>query len=189
MGEVTFRNISGRSWYIIQKQMCEWKTGSQCDTASKGRCYQFSTLLAKLVSGRTPRVPTHTHSRGGGNEQELREYSLFAQDVARTEQMPREQQAGYTDYKPLMRFDFDKLSRRRQVIELPKIGMRVDTGDEEGKFYIKTNEIMYQTTHVHNEVPVINPRSLSREKVQFTVLHTLQSVHGRPTLPPIQDRG
>ena len=55
-----------------------------------------------------------------------------------------------------MRIDFDKLSRRRPAIELQKIGMKVDTGNEAEKFYIKTDETMYPITHVHNEVPAIN---------------------------------
>ena len=59
-----------------------------------------------------------TWEGGGASDQELQEYSLFAQYVARIEQMPREQQDGHVEYRPLMRMDFDKLSRRRQVIEL-----------------------------------------------------------------------
>ena len=59
--------------------------------------------------------------------------------------MPREQQEGHTKYKPLICCDFDKLSWRRQVIELPEYGMKVDTGDEAEKLYIKTDETMYPT--------------------------------------------
>ena len=59
--EATFRKIGRRSWYIIHNQMCGWKTGSRCDTASTGRRSQFSTMLAKLVPegflpARTPEV-------------------------------------------------------------------------------------------------------------------------------------
>ena len=66
-----------------------------------------------------------------------------------------------------MRFDFDKLSRRRQVLELQKIGIKIDTGDEVVKFYIKTDEAMYPTMHVNDEVPAINPRSLSMEDLLY----------------------
>ena len=66
--------------------------------------------------------------------------------------MPREQQDGHVEYKPLMRMDFDKLSRRRQVLESQKLGMAIENGDEAVKFFIKSDETTNPTTHVDNAI-------------------------------------
>ena len=81
--------------------------------------------------------------------------------------MPREPQEGSTEYKPLMRMDFEKLSRRRQVLELQRMGMLVENGEEAVKFYIKTDEKTYPSTHVDTTVPVITPRTLSTSELLY----------------------
>ena len=43
--------------------------------------------------------------------------------------MPRELQEGSTEYTPLMQMDFEKLSRRRQVLELQRTGMLVENSE------------------------------------------------------------
>ena len=63
-----------------------------------------------------------------------------------------------------MRMDFEKLSRRRQVLELQRTGMLIDNGEEALKFYIKTDEKAYPSTHVDTAVPNIKPRSLREKK-------------------------
>ena len=52
-------------------------------------------------------------------------YYFFAQYVVRIEQISRELSEGSTEYKPLMRMDFEKLSQRRQVKKLQRTGMTV----------------------------------------------------------------
>ena len=59
-----------------------------------------------------------------------------------------------------MRMDFDKLSRRRQVLELKKLGMAIENGEEAVKFFIKSDERIYPTTHVDDTPPVLNPRTM-----------------------------
>ena len=80
--------------------------------------------------------------------------------------MPREQQDGHEEYKPLMRMEFDKLSRRRQVLELKKLGMAIENGEEAVKFFIKSNEHMY-ATHVEDKTPVLNPRTMTTADLLF----------------------
>ena len=45
----------------------------------------FVAELEDLIAGSTPRPLTRTRERGGASDQELREYCLFAQYVARIE--------------------------------------------------------------------------------------------------------
>ena len=128
---VSFRQMGRRSWYIIHNQLHNWAGEKQRDnTGTYKRLRQaFVTGLETLIPGSTPRPLTRIREGGGASDQELREYSLFAQYVARIEQMPREPQEGSTEYKPLMRMDFEKLSRRRQVLELQRTGMLVENGE------------------------------------------------------------
>ena len=123
-----FRKMGCGYWYIIHNQLHNWSTGGR-----KGGNSTHNRLRNTFISGQvelipecTPRPPSRVHEGGRENDQELMEYSLFAQYVVRIEQMLREPQEGYTEYIPLMRLDFDKLSRRRQVLELQRTGLLVD---------------------------------------------------------------
>ena len=75
--------------------------------------------------------------------------------MARKAQMPTKPQEGYTEFKPLLRLDFEKLRRRRQALELQRTGMQEDNGDDAVKFYIETDENMYPSTNVESKVPDI----------------------------------
>ena len=57
--------------------------------------------------------------------------------------------------------DFIKLSRRRQVLELQKLGMAIENGDEAVKVFVKSDETTYPTMHVDNAIPVLNPRTMT----------------------------
>ena len=81
--------------------------------------------------------------------------------------MPREQQEGSTEYKTLMRMGSEKQSRWRQVLELQRTGMLVENGKEAVKFYIKTDEKTYPSTHVDTTVTVITPRTLSTSELLY----------------------
>ena len=166
---VRFRKMGRGSWYIIHNQLHNWSTGGrrgETTTNIELRNMFISDLVA-LVPECTPRPPTRVHDGGAANDQELREYSLFAQYVARIEQMSREPQEGHTEYKPLLRLDFEKLSRRRQVLKLQCTDMLVDNGEEATKFYIKTDEKIYPSTHFDTKVPTITPRLLPTADLLF----------------------
>ena len=81
--------------------------------------------------------------------------------------MSGEPQEGHTEYKSLMRLDFEKLSRRRQVLELQRTGMLIDNDEEVTKLYIKTDEKTYPPIHIGTKVPAINPRSLATADLVF----------------------
>ena len=105
-------------------------------------------------------VRLRTRTRAGGYSNEEEEYSLFAQYVARVEQLPREQKSGHALYHQLQRLEFDKMSRKRQMIELEKIGLALDSTAEAYKLYIRSDDIMYPSTHTRYELPDIRPKSL-----------------------------
>ena len=150
-------------------------TTPHADGANK---QSFTASQEGQVPSCHPRVIARTRTGGGDNKQELREYSLFAQYVARIEKMPREIQEGHTEYKPLLWMDFEKLSRRRQVVELQRLGILVENGEESKTFYSKTDEGMYPTTHVDTNLPPIQPRSLAtaellhhQNKIEDKIIH------------------
>ena len=105
-------------------------------------------------------VHLRASTRAGGYSSEEEEYSLFAQYVARVEQLPREQKPGHTPYQQLQRPEFDKMSRKRQMMELEKIGLALDSTAEAYKLYIRSDDIMYPSTHTKYEVPDIRPKNL-----------------------------
>ena len=142
---VQFWKMRRGSWYIIHNPLHNWSAGGRRgDTSTNNELRNtFIAGFVALMPKCTPRPLTHVHEGRGAKDQELREYSLFAQYVARIEKMSRETQEGHTEYSPLVRLDFDKLSRRCQVLELQRTGMLVDNGEEAKKFYIKTDEKTY----------------------------------------------
>ena len=91
--------------------------------------------------------------------------------------MPTEPKEGYTEFKHLIRPDFEKLSRWRQVLELQRTGMLVDNGDEAVKFYIKTDKKLYPSTHVDTKVPDITPRTLPTTELIF--YHKIRRLYQR----------
>ena len=125
----------------------------------------FMSDLVALVPECTPRPQTLVHEGGGVNDRKISEYLWLGKYMARIEQMSRKPQEGHTEYKPLMRLDFDKLSRRHQVLELQRTGMLVDSGEKATKSTL--NEKIYRSTHIHTNVPVINPQSLPTADLLF----------------------
>ena len=163
----SFRRMGRRSWYTVHQQLRNWQGGRREEIAPKELRCSFVKGIENIVPGSKPRPQTRVREGGGASDKELREYSLFAQYVARIEQMPREPQEGSTEYRPLTRMDFEKLSRRRQVIELQRTGMLVEKGEEAIKFYIKTDKKTYPSTHVDMAVPGITPRTLSTSELLY----------------------
>ena len=111
--KVTFCNIGRRSWYVIHNQLRSWKGGQERGNTGTDKVLRqaFIAGLETLILESTP--PPLTRIREGGEETAIKN-----SDMARIEQMPREQQDGHAEYKSLMKIDFDKLSRRRQVLKL-----------------------------------------------------------------------
>ena len=75
--------------------------------------------------------------------------------------MSREQEEGFVEHKPLIKIDFDKLSQTREVVELKELVMAMENGDKAVEFFVKSEETTYQTTHVLNAIPVVNPRTMT----------------------------
>ena len=94
-----------------------------------------------------PRFLRKTKKGQGKGPDEDKEYSQYAQYVARVEQLPTESAVGLTEYKRVYRTEFDKWSRKRQVLELPKIGLGVDSAEEATKLFVKRDEGMYPMTY------------------------------------------
>ena len=112
--------------------------------------------IAKASMSARPNI--NLPKRTGGFKKEEDEYSLFAQYVARMEQLPKDAVEGYTQYQPIQRLDFDKMSRKRQILELRKIGLALDSTSEVYKLYIRDDETVYPSTHTRYELPSIVPK-------------------------------
>ena len=84
--------------------------------------------------------------------------SLFAQYVARIEQLPRKPMPGLTEHTVVQRIDFERLSRKRQILELGKLGLATDCTSNAQKLFVRPDDIMYPTTHNLIPTPDIIPR-------------------------------
>ena len=105
----------------------------------------------------TPRLCDKTVKTGGYKTQG--EYSLFAQYIARVEQLPTEDAIGYTAYTPMHRGDFDQMSRKRQLFELKKIGLSVESVEDAQTFFVKPDD-RYPSTHTIYELPNLHPATM-----------------------------
>ena len=122
-------------------------------------------LVDTLTGTRTMRV-------GGGRETEG---SLFSQYIARVEQLSREEVAGYTCYVPKHRTEFDKMSRKRQVLELGKLGIAIDSLDSAKKLFVRDDN-QYPSTHTAYGVPQIHPPTLSTADILHHHYHLINKV-------------
>ena len=95
---------------------------------------------------------------GGGYTQNDQEETLFTQYIARLNQLPDKAQPGAEEYKPIQRNDFEKLSVKRRILELRKIGMDVDSTAAVKTFFVRKDEGNYPATHTKLEVPEIQPK-------------------------------
>ena len=107
--------------------------------------------------------------------------------------MPREQQDGHVEYKPLMRMDFDKLSRRRQVLELQKLGMAIESGEETVRMHVsyntrrRSNASPQPTDNVYGRPPLSSAKNRGQDKA--TVQATQRSPPGRKSLHATPTQG
>ena len=101
-----------------------------------------------LVSGgnANPRW-THKTAYGRGRVDDDDAPSLYAQYVAMVEQLPTEQDTGFTEYKRIARVDFDRWSQKRKLQELQSIGFAVDNSEEATKLFVRSDEGIYPQTH------------------------------------------
>ena len=100
---------------------------------------------------------TRSLRKGGGRDQED---PLFEQYVARLEQLPREETEGHTRYIPMHRTDFDKMSRKRQLLEITKLGIALDSLESAHKLFVR-DDSLYPSTHTTYEVPRLIPASMT----------------------------
>ena len=123
-----------------------------------------------------PRFLRTTKKGLGKGPEEDKDYSLYAQYVARVEQLPTKSAVGLTEYKRVYRTEFDKWSRKRQVLELRKIGLGVDSADEATKLFVKRDEGMYPTTYTKVEVPNIKPKHLTTADLLHHQYHVREKI-------------
>ena len=120
-----------------------------------------STLMrSREEYGCDVHLKTRRTERGGAPTEDV-DYSLFTQYVARIEQLPKKAMPGGTSYIPLQRLDFDKMSRKRQMMELERIGLALDSTDAAYKLYIKPDESMYSSTYTTLAVPVLHLKNMA----------------------------
>ena len=109
---------------------------------------------------------------GGGQD---KEESLFMQYVARLEQLPREETLGHTLYEPKHRTEFEKLSRKRQLLEIGKLGVKLDSMDSATKLFVRDDR-QYSTIYTPYEVPAIFPVSMTTADILHHRYHLTAKV-------------
>jgi hypothetical protein len=125
---------------------------------------------ARRITGRKVRT-------GGGRLDEGdTEYSLFRQYMAKLEQLPEVAREGYVEYTPVSRADFDKWSRKRQVFELKKLGMGIDSGEEAKTFFVRRDDDEYPTTHTTLELPKLAIKQLTTAKILHHQYHIKKKI-------------
>ena len=92
----------------------------------------------------------HTAKSGGYKTQG--EYSLFSQYIARVEQLSTVAAPGHTAYTPMHREEIDRMSRKRQMFELKRIGLAVDSVDDAHELFIQADD-RYPSTHSTYAIP------------------------------------
>ena len=97
-----------------------------------------------------------TEDGGGGTEDVP---SLYAQYVARTEQLSREPKEGYKEYTKRLRPEFDKWSRKRQIWEIKQLGTAIESTDDAIRLYIRDDD-QYPKGKAMLPLPTIAPASL-----------------------------
>ena len=122
--------------------------------------YTLAQAVGQGLEGK--RLSGHKRAlRGGGG---LDKMTLFTQYTARLEQLPTEEVPGYTRYTPKHRSEFDKMSRKRQLLELRKVGVVSDSVDEAVKLFIQP-DARYPDTHTTYATPLLTPASMKTAEI------------------------
>ena len=90
---------------------------------------------------------------GKGRTEEEEDISIYAQYVARVEQLPTVCQPGLTEYRRLARVDFERWSQKKQLQELRKLGVEVNSSEEAKKLYVRPDEGTYPQTFTQMDLP------------------------------------
>jgi Ulp1 family protease len=161
MDRAKHRNQKTHITSAVFKYTLSYITQSNIGTADQ----RTMGIIDTLTGTRTLRV-------GGGRETEV---SLFSQYIARVEQLSREEVAGYTRYVPKHRTEFDKMSRKRQMLELGKLGIAIDSLDSANKLFVRDDN-QYPSTYTSYEVPRIHPPTLSTADILHHHYHITNKV-------------
>jgi len=137
------RTVRGRNKHYIQRILRRRRE-------QYGEVERWSEQInVSMKTGNTIRRISDIRSWKGGRgyTQEEQEESLFAQYLARLSQLPDKAQPGAEEYKPMQRSDFERLSVKRRLMELKKIGMEVDSIATAKMFFVRKDEGNYPSTH------------------------------------------
>ena len=118
----------------------------------------------------------------GRTEEEDEDISIYAQYIARVEQLPTVNQPGLVEYKRLARVDFEKWSQKRQLLELRTIGAEVNSSEEAKMLYVRPDEGTYPQTFTQIELPNILPNKLRTADLlhhQHHMIGKLSRLHTR----------
>jgi len=100
---------------------------------------------------------------GKGILDEEESMSIYEQYVAGVEQLPTTYQPGYTEYKRVSRVELEIWSHKKQLQELRKVGVEVNSSDEALKLFVRPDEETYPQTFAQMTLPdgrvfsVLNP--------------------------------
>ncbi len=107
------------------------------------------------------RISDRKSWRGGGNSNVGKEDSLYQQYIAKLSELSETAQPGAEEYRPLQKHDFERMSIKRRLMELRKIGMEADSADTAKRIFVRRDEGNYPTTHTKLETPIINIKHIA----------------------------
>ena len=99
--------------------------------------------------------------KGGGKPSAGKEESMYQQYIAKLSELPETAQPGAEEYRPLQKNEFERLSIKRRLMELRKIGMDADCTDTVRRMFVRRDDNNYPDTHTKLEIPVINIRHVA----------------------------
>ena len=113
------------------------------------------------IAGATanPRWPQRS-APGKGRLDEEENMSIYEQYVARVEQLPTTAIPGSTEYKRVSRVELERWSHKKQLLELKKVGVEVNSSDEALKLFVRPDEGTYPQTFTQMTLPDIKPKHL-----------------------------
>ena len=139
------------------------------------RCQRWKEEFRRRVrniAGATanPRWP-HRMAPGKGRLDEEENMSIYEQYVARVEQLPTTYQPGYTEYKRVSRVELEIWSHKKQLQELRKVGVEVNSSDEALKLFVRPDEGTYPQTFTQMTLPDVKPKHLKTAELLHHRLH------------------
>ena len=136
--------------------MLAQRRNQRCQTWREDFCRRVRNIAGATAN---PRWPQRS-APGKGRSDEEENMSIYEQYVARVEQLPTTALPGSTEYKRVSRVELERWSHKKQLLELKKVGVEVNSSDEALKLFVRPDEGTYPQTFTQMTLPDIKPKHL-----------------------------